>query len=137
MRTHVSFESNPGGTVDVAAAAELAPRFTAALQRRGVATTAVRALDYAVECELRHGGRSFHSMLGPANDAVRQWLWFADSTLGGLVRLVGRRDEAEHTAVLQAMHAVLSELGMQSIRWYDPVDWNHAPDERWHPDPVV
>ena len=137
LRTHVSFESQPGATVDVAAAAALASRLTAALQGRGVTATATRPLDYAQEFELRQGERTFYSMLGPTNDEIRQWLWFADSTLGAWARLIGRRDEAEHRAVLQAMHAVVLELGMQSIRWYEPGDWNEAPDARWHHDPVV
>jgi hypothetical protein len=137
VRTHVSFESTPGATVDISAGAELASRLTAALQRRGAPTTPVRALDYAHEFEIQQGQRTFYSMLGPANDSVRQWLWFADSTLGGVARLMGRRDTTEHAAVLQAMQAVLVELGMGSIRWYEPVDWNEAPDERWHRDPVV
>src|SRR3954471_2881967 len=126
MRTHVSFESTPGVTVDASAAADLAARLTAALQRRRIATTAIRALDYAQEFEIQQGERKFYSMLGPANDSVRQWLWFADSTLSGVARLVGQRDGAEHTAVVQAMHAVLGELGMRSIRWYDAHDWNEA-----------
>ena len=137
MRTHVSFESKPGTAVDVADATALAPRLTEGLQRRGLGVTEIRALDYAQEFELRQGARTFYSMLGTVNDDVRQWLWFADSTLGGLARLVGRHDEAEHTAVLQGMHAVLGELGMQSIRWYEAADWNEAPKECWHPDPVV
>ena len=136
-RTHVSFESQPGATVDMAAAAALASRLTTALQGQGVAASAIRPLDYAQEFELRHGERTFYSMLGPANDEIRQWLWFADSTLGAWAKLLGRRDEAEHTAVLQAMDVVLRELGMQSVRWYEPVDWNEGPNERWHRDPVV
>lgn len=137
MRTHVSFESKPGAPVDVADSARLASQLTGALQRRGLGVTEARALDYAHEFELRQGDRTFYSMLGPVNDEERQWLWFADSTLRGFARLLGRRDQAEHTAVLHAMHAVLGELGMQSIRWYDATDWNEAPTERWHRDPVV
>jgi hypothetical protein len=137
LRTHVSFESSPGENVDVAAAAELALQLLTALKKHGVAATAVRALDYAQEFELRQGGRTFYSMLGPANDEGRQWLWFADSTLGALARLVGRRDESEHVALLQAMDAVLRELGMNSIRWYTAADWNEAPAERWHRDPCA
>ena len=137
MRTHVSFESTPGVTVDVGAGAELASQLTAALQRRGIATTPLRALDYAHEFEIQRGERTFYSMLGPANDDVRQRLWFADSRLGGLAKLIGRRDTTEHTAVVRAMHEVLVELGMGSIRWYEPGDWNTAPDERWHREPVV
>lgn len=136
LRTHVSFESQLGITVDGAAAAALASRLIAALQARGIAVAAVQALDYAQEFEVRQGERAFHSMLGPANDGIRQWLWFADSTLGAIAKLIGRRDESEHTAVLQAMHDVLRELSMQSIRWYEPADWNEAPDDRWHRDPV-
>ena len=135
LRTHVSFESTPGAVIDSADAAALAPQLITALKQHGVAATPVRALDYAQEFELRYGGRTFYSMLGPANDEDRQWLWFADSTLGAWARLVGRRDESEHTVVLQAMNAVLHELRMQSVRWYTAADWNEAPADHWHPEP--
>lgn len=65
LRTHVSFESTPGAVIDSADAAALAPQLITALKQHGVAATPVRALDYAQEFELRYGGRTFYSMLGP------------------------------------------------------------------------
>ena len=137
MRTHLSFETTPGVAIDAEAGARLAARLTAALTARGIEATVPSALDYAHEFEIRHGGQKFYSMLGPANDGVRQWLWFADSTLGAVGRWLGRRDDTAHVAVLRAMDQVVRDLGATSIRWYEAIDWNEAPDERWHPDPVV
>jgi hypothetical protein len=137
-RTHVSFESeSPRGTADMADATALAARLAAGLARRGLESTPPSTLAYGLEFEIRHAGRAFHSIVGPVNDGTRQWLWFADSTLGRLRRWLGESDAAAHEAVLAAMHEAVAELGARSIRWYESGDWNEAPDERWHATPFA
>jgi hypothetical protein len=130
LRTHASFRGQfskdrtgtepPGGPI-------------AELIRQGLEAAGSRvengdSTDYSHTFTIVESGRCFAAMVGLVDDGDREWLFFAESTLGWLTRLLGQRDESEHLRVLRAVHGALAaDHRISDLRWYSKDEWNQNP----------
>ena len=142
MKTHASFVSSVSkerGDGDSPPGNELSALLSEALPRHGVEVVDSGRTDYSHTFHLRSGRRSFYAMVGLVDDEhPREWLFFADSSLGRVRRLLGASDEDEHRAVLEAAHRVLSaDPRISEVRWYTADDWNKRPETHWFAEPAA
>jgi len=130
LHTHASFrgefskdreDTDPSGRV-------LADLIVQHLSGDGLHVTRRDSTDYSHTFDVLADKRRFGATVGLVDDGDREWLFFAESSLGWLPRLFGQRDDAEHLRVLRSAHGALSaDPRVSELRWYTEEEWNNNP----------
>ena len=100
------------------------------LTKSGCRVNRRRSTDYSHTFDVHVGKVCFNAAVGLVDDGDREWLFFADSTLGWFTRLFRTTDALSHYQVLMRVHEALSyDPRISEVRWYTADEWNTNPSD--------
>ncbi len=107
---------------------ELSAALAAALDERGITTTAPVTIEHATELSVELGGRLVSLLIGaPVGRPVERFL-----SIGRIVfptgRLIGQRDETQRQQLADLLDEVLRDVvGISEPEWMTPTAWKERP----------